>query len=183
MKVLDVGTGTGLLAREIAQLVGTSGIVGVDPSRSMLTAGRRNLGAVKFIEGVGEHLPIKDGSFDFVTMGYALRHVADLHQAFGEYLRVLKPDGRLLLLEITRPVSSLGLALARVYFGSLVPVVTRLATGSAEAAALMRFYWDTIQMCVPPETVIQALQQAGFGHVQRTVAYGIFSEYTGLRRT
>jgi len=61
--------------------------------------------------------------------------------------------------------------------------VTRLATGSAEAAALMRFYWDTIQMCVPPETVIQALQQAGFGHVQRTVAYGIFSEYTGLRRT
>jgi demethylmenaquinone methyltransferase/2-methoxy-6-polyprenyl-1,4-benzoquinol methylase len=107
--------------------------------------------------------------------------VPDLDHTFREYLRVLKPEGRVLLLEITRPASRVGLALARIYFRSLVPLVTRMATGSADAAELMRFYWDTIQMCVPPETVIEALTRAGFAKSGRVVEYGIFSEYTGVR--
>ncbi len=181
MRVLDVGTGTGLLAREIVHVLGPSGrVVGLDPSRSMMTAGRRRVN-IALVQGLGERLALSDGSFDLVTMGYALRHVPDLDQAFDEYRRVLKPGGRLLLLEITRPASALGLALARIYFGSVVPLVTRIGTGSANAAELMRFYWDTIAQCVPPETVLASLERAGLAAPKRTVLYGIFSEYTATR--
>src|SRR5258708_27317857 len=112
MRVLDVGTGSGRLAREIVHILGSSvGVVGLDPSWRMMTAGRRRLN-MRFVRGVAECLPFPDTQFDFVTMAYALRHVPDLDQTFAEYRRVLKPAGRLLLLEITRPPSMLGRALA-----------------------------------------------------------------------
>jgi demethylmenaquinone methyltransferase / 2-methoxy-6-polyprenyl-1,4-benzoquinol methylase len=181
MDVLDVGTGTGLLAREIVHLLGSSGqVVGLDPSWNMMTAGRREQN-LRFVQGLGERLPFPDRHFDFVTMGYALRHVPDLDQTFEEYRRVLKRGGRLLLLEITRPASTPGRALARIYFGTIVPLVTRIGTGSADAAQLMRFYWETIAQCVPPETVLASLGRAGFATPDRTVVHGIFSEYTASR--
>ncbi len=110
-----------------------------------------------------------------------LRHVPDLDDMFEEFRRVLRPGGRLLLLEITRPGSTLGLALARIYFGTIVPLVTRIGTGSANAAQLMRFYWETIAQCVPPETVLTSLGRAGFAAPHRTVVHGIFSEYTATQ--
>jgi demethylmenaquinone methyltransferase/2-methoxy-6-polyprenyl-1,4-benzoquinol methylase len=181
MRVLDVGTGTGLLAREIVHLVGSPGhIVGLDPSPGMMAAGRRQPG-IQFVQGVGERLPFPDAHFDFLTMGYALRHVPDLDQTFEEYRRVLKPGGRMLLLEITRPASTLGLTLARLYFGTVVPWLTRISTGSANAEELMRFYWDTIARSVPPETVLASLGRSGLIAPDRTVMHGIFSEYTATR--
>ena len=94
---------------------------------------------------------------------------------------MLQADGRLLVLEITRPSSSVGLAMARAYFGTIVPLMTRVATGSANAAELMRFYWDTIAQCVPAEVVLASLRRAGFSIAQRAVEFGIFSEYTAIR--
>ena len=180
MTVLDVGTGTGLLAREIATLLGTSGrVIGVDPSARMLIAGGRHLHG-RCVRGLGERLPFATAQFDFVTMGYALRHVPDLDQTFAEYARVLKPYGRLLLLEITRPASAIGRLLARLYFGGVVPVLSRLGTGSTDAARLMSFYWDTIDRCVPPEAILASLRRTGFT-AERTVVNGIFSEYGGRR--
>jgi demethylmenaquinone methyltransferase/2-methoxy-6-polyprenyl-1,4-benzoquinol methylase len=181
MTVLDVGTGTGLLAREVVYLLGSSGhVIGIDPSQKMMTAGRNHL-VVGLVQGLGERLPFADSCFDFVTMGYALRHVPDLHQTFDEYFRVLKPGGRALLLEITRPTSTVGALLARLYFGSVVPSLARIATRSADAAELMKFYWDTIAQCVAPATVLASLRCAGFA-AERTVIYGVFSEYTAERR-
>ena len=181
MQVLDVGTGTGLLAREIARVVGPSGrVIGIDPSVRMMTAGgcQPDVGVV---QGLGEQLPFGSSRFDFVTMGYALRHVADLSETFSEYRRVLRPNGHVLLLEITKPASRLGAALARTYFGQVVPCLAAVGTGSTNAGRLMRFYWDTIEQCVAPSIVLSALRQAGFS-AERTVRFGIFSEYIALRR-
>jgi demethylmenaquinone methyltransferase/2-methoxy-6-polyprenyl-1,4-benzoquinol methylase len=181
MSVLDVATGTGQIARAAANLIGSSGrLVGVDPSPAMMRAGRDHF-RIPLVQGVAERLPFSSSIFDFVIMGYALRHVADLDETFREYLRVLKPGGRLLLLEITRPASAVGLALMRTYFGTVVPVVARFGTGSRDAARLMRFYWDTIASSVPAETVVTAIGSAGFSAVERAVMRGIFTEYRATR--
>jgi demethylmenaquinone methyltransferase/2-methoxy-6-polyprenyl-1,4-benzoquinol methylase len=180
MTVLDVGVGTGLLAREAALLLGSSGrIVGIDPSFDMMAVGRRRNPA-RLVQGFGERLPFGDGQFDFVTMGYALRHVDDLDQAFGEYRRVLKTSGGVLLLEITEPKSAIGSAIARAYFGTVVPWLTRLGTMSSDASQLMSLCWDTITNCVEPEVVLTSLRRAGFD-ASRIVVAGVFSEYIGTR--
>jgi demethylmenaquinone methyltransferase/2-methoxy-6-polyprenyl-1,4-benzoquinol methylase len=182
MAVLDVGTGTGLLAREAIGIVESRGrVFGVDPSSNMMQAGRAAFGMAR-VQGVGERLPFATGRFDFVTMGYALRHVPDLDQTFEEYYRVLKPGGRVLLLEISAPASRVGRGVAAAYFGRVVPLVARLGTGSADAQRMMKFYWDTIEHCVPPDTVLAALGGTGFAQPTRTVTQGIFSEYTATKK-
>lgn len=181
MAVLDVGTGTGLLAREALAVVNGAGcVIGIDPSINMMEAGRLDVPMTR-VQAVAERLPFADGRFDFVMMGYALRHVLDLDETFHEYRRVLKPGGRVLLLEITAPASPIMRALAACYFGRVVPLVARLGTGSADAARMMRFYWDTIANCVAPTAVLAALGRCGFADVRRTVVQGIFSEYTATR--
>jgi len=181
MRVLDVAIGTGLVAREAATLTGDASlVVGLDPSVGMLAEGRRSLG-VGGILGMGERLPCRDGSFDFLTMGYGLRHLADLNAAFAEFARVLKPGGRLCLLDLTRPRSRIGYALLRAYLRGLVPLMVRLRTRNAEAAVVVRYFWDTINACVPPARILLALDGAGFSEVYRTLAIGLFSEYTARK--
>ncbi len=162
-------------------MIGPTGrVTGVDPAFNMMAKGRERL-KIGFVQGVGERLPFSDCRFDAITMGYALRHVPDLDQAFGEYRRVLRPGGLVVLLEITKPASPIGMALARMYFVVVVPCITWLATRSADAAHLMQFYWQTIRQCVPPETIIASLRRSGFDVPERTVVHGIFSEYTAVR--
>ena len=176
-QLLDVATGTGLVARAAADILGSVGrIVGLDPSRGMLKESQRN-GNTCLVQGVGEALPFADATFDFLTMGYAMRHVPDLEVAFREYRRVLRRGGRVLILEISRPESTIGHRLAQIYFRRLVPLATRIGTGSAGAQDMMKYYWDTIDQCVPPAAIVGALAAAGFIDPRRAVSGGIFSEY------
>ncbi|MBE0548902.1 MAG: class I SAM-dependent methyltransferase [Rubrivivax sp.] len=179
-QVLDVGIGTGLVARAALKIIGPTGkLVGVDPSPGMMD--QVKLPGVQLLSGRAEALPCADASFDFVSMGYALRHLADLSAAFAEFHRVLRPGGRLLVLEITRPQGRLATLALKTYMRAVVPTIARVVSRRHQTSELWRYYWDTIEACVPPEAVLDALRAAGFRRVRRYVELGIFSEYTAFK--
>lgn len=180
MEVLDVGIGTGLLARQAVSIVGPGGrVTGVDPSVGMMEQVR--LADVSLLAGLAESLPVRDASFDFVCMGYALRHVANVDAALAEFHRVLRPGGRMLMLEITRPTGPVGRAALKGYMRMLVPVIARVVAKSADTARLWRYYWDTIDACISPALVVDALSRTGFVEVERGLQLGIFSEYRAVK--
>ena len=181
MKCLDVAVGTGLVAREAVGLVGDpESVIGLDPSPGMLAQAAQAL-PVKLVVGRAERLPFADGSFDFLSMGYALRHVSDVAVTMREFLRVLRPGGMLCLLEITRPQGRIPLALVRFYMKAVVPYLSRFTAGAPQQRLLWEYYWDTINACVPPATLRDAMEAAGFADVKRHVELRIFSEYTGRK--
>lgn len=183
MRLLDVACGTGLVAVEAAKILGTAAdITCLDPSANMLAFARAKL-AAQFVLARAEQMPLADNSFDFLTMGYALRHVTSLEATFREYRRVLKPGGKLLILEISKPTRRLPRYLFRLYFGQIYPALTHLFTRSSDASAMMRYYWETMDTCVPPTSVLQALSAAGFAEVKRNTVLGLFSEYTATKAT
>ncbi|MGQ0809828.1 MAG: class I SAM-dependent methyltransferase, partial [Nitrospiraceae bacterium] len=161
MRVLDVACGPGLVTECAAQVVGPTGyVVGLDPSTGMLHEARK-AGCSKLTRAVGEWLPFPDRSFDFLSMGYALRHVTDLQLAFQEYTRVLKPRGVVLILEISRPKSTALACLFRFYIKTVLGTVFTKATGNQDLRTLMRYWWDTTDRCVPPEVILDAMKKAG----------------------
>jgi demethylmenaquinone methyltransferase/2-methoxy-6-polyprenyl-1,4-benzoquinol methylase len=181
MRVLDVATGTGLVAREAARIVGDGRrVVGIDPSAAMLAEGRRIPGAQGVI-GRAEHLPLASSSFDFLSMGFALRHVSDLAGTFAEFLRVLRPGGTVCLLEITPPRGRIGLALLKWYIRGIIPALSRMTNRHVNPQAMWEYYWDTIESCVRPECIVQAMADAGFTNVNHHREVAIFSEYTGRK--
>ena len=181
MKLLDVATGTGQVARAATRILGDPrAVVGLDPSVGMLREARR-VHSGPLVQGRAEEIPLRDGVFDMLSMGFALRHVATLEIAFAEYRRVLKPGGRLLLLEVSRPRSAVIRWAIRVYFQRVLPLIIRIGAGSPDARLLMKYYWDTIDECVPPATILVALRQTGFVEVQHRVVGGCLSEYVAVK--
>jgi demethylmenaquinone methyltransferase / 2-methoxy-6-polyprenyl-1,4-benzoquinol methylase len=181
MSLLDIACGTGVLTAHAQQIVGERGVVvGLDPSSGMLREARER-GASRLVRGVAEALPVGVGLFDFLSMGYALRHVADLRGTFREYRRVLKPGGKLMILEITPPASRISFHLLKLYLGRVIPVVARIGRGGRGSQDLMKYYWDTIEHCVAPHVILTALEEAGFSRVTRRVDMGILSSYTAIR--
>jgi demethylmenaquinone methyltransferase/2-methoxy-6-polyprenyl-1,4-benzoquinol methylase len=181
MRALDVAVGTGLVARSEIKLVEPQGwVIGLDPSMGMLYEAHHNLG-LQGIQGLGEQLPLRGDVFDFLSMGYGLRHLADLTATFREFHRVLKPGGKICILELTKPPGRFAYAALRFYLHKVVPLVTRITTRNRDAQLLMRYFWETIQMCVPPEKIMNSLKEAGFVTVRRLLALGLFSEYLACK--
>ncbi|MBA3273304.1 MAG: class I SAM-dependent methyltransferase [Chthoniobacterales bacterium] len=181
MRVLDVASGTGPTARAIREIVGDEKLITcLEPSAGMMAESKKTLGC-EHIQATAEAIPVADETYDFLTMGFALRHVDDLERAFAEYRRVLKPGGKALLLELTLPKNGAARFFLRLYLKHTLPLVIRVLTRSQQAAHMMWYYWDTMETVVPPETVMHALTQAGFTNVQRRVSIGLFNEYEALR--
>lgn len=179
MRVLDVATGTGVVARAAALVTNDrQSIVGLDPSYGMLAAGRTKL-TFNNVQAKSEGLPFASDSFDLITIGFAMRHFADLKQVFTECSRVLRPGGRLLILEITTPRSRVARSLLGAYLGGFVPAALGVISRSAKTAKMMRYYWVTTRECVRPDVILDTMRSAGFEDVNRHVELQIFSEYSG----
>lgn len=177
MALLDVAAGTGLVTMAGHALVGPSGRVwALDPSPGMLAELRKKVD-VQTIEGYAESIALPDAQVDFVSMGYALRHVGDLDLAFAEYLRVLRPGGVVCIMEISRPQNMLLRALLRCHIAVIVPLLARLTGRHADVHRLWQYYGDTIEAAIEPEHILDALRRAGFTDVACRLTLGVLRDY------
>ena len=97
-------------------------------------------------------------------------------------MRVLKLGGALVILEIARPRSGVAFRLARVYLKSIVPWMAWLGTGNRSAQTLMRYFWDTIEQCVPAEVILAGIKEAGFNKCRLSERFGgLIRDYTAAK--
>ncbi len=181
MRVLDVASGTGPVARSLMEILRSPGqIVCVEPSAGMIAESRKTVPAVHH-QTTAERIPEPDASFDFLSMGFALRHVDDLDATFREFRRVLKPGGRALIMEVAPPPSGAGKAAFRLYFKHVLPALSLGITADRKSWRLMRYYYDSMEQMIPHEEILAALRAAGFARVERRTMLGCFAEYLADR--
>jgi demethylmenaquinone methyltransferase / 2-methoxy-6-polyprenyl-1,4-benzoquinol methylase len=164
---LDVCCGTGDLALELRRRIGPDGrVVGCDFSEPMLELARRKSGdeglPVEFGWADALDLPYGDASFDAVTIGFGARNLADLERGISEMTRVLRPGGRLVILEITRPQRQPLAGFYSLWFDRLVPVLGTLA-GDPEAYSYLP---DSVRSFPEPERLAAMLDAAGLGRIR-----------------
>jgi demethylmenaquinone methyltransferase/2-methoxy-6-polyprenyl-1,4-benzoquinol methylase len=166
---LDVATGTAELARHLARQIGTGTIIGLDFCPDMLARARAKLanppgeGRIELVLGDALRLPFPDNTFDCVTIGFALRNVASIARAFSEMARVVKPGGRVISLELTRPSSSLIRAIYYVYLLRIAPYIGGLISGRRGAYTYLP---ESILEFPSPEDVKEIMRGAGLQKVE-----------------
>jgi demethylmenaquinone methyltransferase/2-methoxy-6-polyprenyl-1,4-benzoquinol methylase len=160
-RVLDVATGTGDLAFLAEAAVGPEGqVVGVDFCAPMLqVARRRQRGAVDFQEGDATDLRFPDASFDVITIGFGLRNVADRDQALREFRRVLRPGGRLMVLDFSTPTSKTLKTVHDLIYFVLMPAVGWAFAWHRDAH---RYTADSIRSWMSRDGLRKAMLEAGF---------------------
>jgi demethylmenaquinone methyltransferase/2-methoxy-6-polyprenyl-1,4-benzoquinol methylase len=183
---LDVCCGTGDLAFALARRVGEEGrVVGCDFAERMLdlarekaAARRRPEGGVRFEWADALALPYDDAGFDAVTVGFGLRNLADLELGLAEMTRVLRPGGRLVILEITQPRRPPLSAFFSIWFDRLVPLLGTLA-GDRDAYSYLP---ESVKRFPLPEQLAQQLAAGGLESIRYTVlAGGIIAIHSGVR--
>ena len=180
LRVLDLGCGWAY-GTHWARTAGCQ-VAGIDLGWDQLLWAQKSIApGLNLMQANAKALPFPDASFDFLTMGYALRHVMELDATFAQYHRVLRPGGRVLILEVTKPSGAIGRFFFRLYFGRIYPALTQLFTRSRAAKDMMSYYWETMDACVPPENVLASMRAAGFAEVKRKQIFGLFSEYSAVK--
>ena len=173
-RVLDACCGTGDLAVACVRAGGR--VTGLDFSERMLERARAKSGAVEWVQGDALALPFEDGSFDAATVGFGVRNLEGLERGLAELGRVLRPGGRLGVLEITRPRGTLA-PFYRLWFERGVPVVGRVVSGSSAYTYLPA----SVRRFPGPEELAGLLREAGFGEVRyRLFARGIVALHVGV---
>jgi demethylmenaquinone methyltransferase / 2-methoxy-6-polyprenyl-1,4-benzoquinol methylase len=179
---LDACCGTGDLALELAKRTGAAGrVIGSDFSERMLDIARakaaeRGAAGVRFEWGDALDLPYDDQSFDAVTVGFGVRNLADLERGVGELARVLKPGGRLVILEITQPRRPPLSIFFSLWFDRVVPLLGTFA-GDRDAYSYLP---ESVKRFPPPEGLALVMDRAGLERIRYTVlAGGIIAIHTG----
>ena len=175
-RVLDVCCGTGDLALAAAESGGR--VTGLDFSAPMLERARRKSSAIAWVEGDALALPFADGSFDAVTIGFGLRNLPNVERGLAELRRVLRPDGRLAILEITRPQGLLA-PFYRFWFDGVIPLAGKVLPGGSAYSYLPA----SVRRFPAPEGLAKLLDEAGFAEIRwRLFAGGIVALHTGVAR-
>jgi demethylmenaquinone methyltransferase/2-methoxy-6-polyprenyl-1,4-benzoquinol methylase len=177
---LDLCTGTGRLAHELVPMVRPGGrVIGVDFSPGMLELARRREPEVEFRQGDVSHLLEADASVDAVTIGFGLRNLVNRDAALREMLRVLRPGGRLVVLEFAPPTGPL-LAGYRFYLGRVMPAVAGLF--NAGEANAYRYLAETVAGFPQPAELARDLEGIGFEVTVQRMTLGIVALHVAVRR-
>ena len=173
-RVLDACCGTGDLA--VAALQAGATVTGLDFSERMLERARRKSDEIDWVQGDAEKLPFEDASFDAATVGFGVRNLADLERGLAELRRVLRPGGRVAILEITRP-SGLLAPFYRLWFDGFVPLLGKVLPGGSAYTYLPA----SVRRFPGPDQLAGLLRGAGFEDVRwRTFAGGIVALHIGI---
>jgi len=177
---LDVACGTGDLAIELARRVGTGGeVIGSDFAEEMLERARAKDPGLVWEWGNALELPYASGRFDAATVGFGARNFSDLDRGLAEMTRVVKPGGRVVVLEITTPRKPPLSTFYRVWFDHVVPLIGRL-TGEQEAYTYLP---SSVRRFPGPEGLAAAMQRAGLSDIRWVLtAGGIIALHVGTKR-
>ena len=184
--VLDIAGGTGDLAAKFSRLVGPTGrVVLADINDSMLTVGREKLtnkgivGNIEYVQANAECLPFPDNSFDCITIAFGLRNVTDKEAALRSMNRVLKPGGRLLVLEFSKPVNPIIGKLYDRYSFDILPKMGQLVANDQES---YRYLAESIRMHPDQETLKGMMSDAGFVDVRyHNMTAGVVAVHRGVK--
>jgi len=184
--VLDIAGGTGDLTMKFSDLVGPEGkVVLADINDSMLKVGRDRLldkgysGNIEVVQANAESLPFADNSFNVITMAFGLRNVTNKDNALAEFNRVLKPGGRLLVLEFSKTKNPLLSKAYDIYSFSALPMMGKLITNDAES---YRYLAESIRMHPDQETLKSMFQDAGFANCEyHNLTGGIVALHKGIK--
>jgi demethylmenaquinone methyltransferase/2-methoxy-6-polyprenyl-1,4-benzoquinol methylase len=178
-RALDVATGTGDLAVELSRRVGPDGeVVGSDFSEEMLALARRKAPELRFEWGNALELPYEDDRFDAVTVGFGARNFSDLDRGLREMARVVRPGGRVVVLEITTPQRPPLSTFFRVWFDRIVPLIGRL-TGESLAYSYLP---SSVRRFPAPEGLAAAMAGAGLRDIRWILtAGGIIAIHVGTK--
>jgi demethylmenaquinone methyltransferase/2-methoxy-6-polyprenyl-1,4-benzoquinol methylase len=184
--VLDIAGGTGDLAERFSRLVGPTGHVFLaDINAAMLAVGRDRLidrGALSNVDVVqcdAQALPFKDESIDCITIAFGLRNVTDKDMALRSMLRVLKPGGRLLVLEFSKPVNPVLEKIYDTYSFKVLPVMGQFVANDADS---YRYLAESIRKHPDQETLLGMMEDAGFANCQyHNMTGGIVAVHKGIK--
>jgi demethylmenaquinone methyltransferase/2-methoxy-6-polyprenyl-1,4-benzoquinol methylase len=177
---LDLCTGTGKLAHELVPLVRPDGhVIGIDFSPGMLELARKLEPDVEFRQGDVSRLSEPDASIDAVTIGFGLRNLVDRYAALREMRRVLRPGGRLVILEFAPPTGPL-LTAYRFYLGRVMPTVAGLF--SAKESSAYRYLAETVAGFPQPAVLARDLEGLGFDVTVQRMTLGIVALHIAGRR-
>lgn len=181
-RILDVACGTGDLSLTLFES-GDAQVVGIDFCRPMLQIAKSKASTlgfqVPFIEGDALTLPFRDCSFEAATIAFGLRNLVDVEAGFAELLRVLKPGGRALVLEFSKPTTPVLRSLFRIYFTRILPLLGGLISGSSSA---YQYLPKSVSRFPDQRELASIMKHAGFAEVTfQNLTGGIAALHLGMR--